>query len=116
MIPPDALTRLSNLCAQLSSTYEAICFVAAQKTTKLLAEHGLTWREMVDRAFVTKMETFKPGGDLALYQRVLRWHGLSSWEREFVTSLHHRYPKPLTDKQKIHWEKIVVKFNARGTW
>ena len=67
MLKPDALTRLSNLCAQLSSTYEAICFVAAQKTTKLLAEHGLTWREMVDRAFVPKTEpTFKPDVDLDL--------------------------------------------------
>ena len=34
------------------------------------------------------------GGELGLYLRLLRWSGLSDWERGFVSSLYDRYPAP----------------------
>jgi hypothetical protein len=109
-----SISRLENVLAMLSSPNDGERANAALMATRMLKELGLDWRTFTQRAFAgAKVEQHDHGGsELDQYIELLRWNGLSDWERTFVLSLYDRHPKPLSDKQRFHLWKIVRKYEA----
>jgi hypothetical protein len=110
----EAACRLENVLAMLSSPNDGERANAAMMATRMLQELGLDWRTFTQRAFAgAKVEQHDDGGsELDLYIELLRWKGLSDWERTFVLSLYDRHPKPLNEKQRAILEKITRKYVA----
>ena len=104
--------RLENLCAMLASPNGGERANAAAMATKMLASFGLSWRDLVGRAFPRTMAM--AGRELLnLYRELLQWNGLTSWEREFVADLHRKQLVSLSVKQQACMEKIVRKYRQR---
>ena len=110
-IDRKAACRLENVLAMLGSPNYGERANAALMATRMLKELGLDWRAFTRRAFAGEEGRAKrDGGDV--YLELLRWSGLTDWERGFVSSLFDRYPKPLTEKQRWHLWKIIRKYEA----
>jgi hypothetical protein len=111
-IDRKAACRLENVLAMLSSSHDGERASAALLATRLLEEIGLDWRTFTQRALAGGEACQDGDSELTLYLDLLRWNGLSDWERTFVLSLYDRHPKPLTDKQRFHFWKIIRKYEA----
>ena len=113
-IDRKAVCRLENVLAMLSSPNDGERANAAMMATRMLKELGLDWRGFTQRAFAGGEGQAERDGDseLDLYLELLRWSGLTDWERTFVSSLFDRHPKPLTEKQRWHLWKIIRKHEA----
>ena len=116
---PKTASRLENIIAMLSSPNDAERATAASMATRMLNELGLDWRAFTQRALAgAKVEQPQErdwqdaSRELDLYLKLLQWDGLTEWERGFVSSLYDRHPKPLTEKQRWHFWKIVRKSEA----
>jgi hypothetical protein len=113
---PKAAVRLENVIAMLGSAHDGERATAALMATRMLNELGLDWRAFTQRALASheagKEERQDRGCELDLYLKLLQWSGLTDWERTFVLSLYDRHPKPLSEKQRFHLEKIVRKFEV----
>ena len=103
-IDRKAASRLENVLAMLSSSNDGERANAALMATRMLKELGLDWRAFTQRALAGGEGAAERDGDseLDLYLELLRWKGLTEWERTFMLSLYDRHPKPLTEKQRWH--------------
>jgi hypothetical protein len=111
-IDRKAACRLENVLAMLSSPNDGERANAAMMATRMLKELGFDWRTFTQRALAGTDAGQDGGNELALYLDLLRWNGLSEWERTFVSSLYDRHPKPLSEKQRWHFWKIIRKYEA----
>jgi hypothetical protein len=107
-----AASRLESVLAMLASPNDGERANAARMATRMLNELGLDWRTFTQRALAGGEGATKRDGELGKLFRLLQWGGLNDWERQFVSSLHVRHPKSLTEKQRVSLEKIIRKYEA----
>ncbi len=99
MSAPDAkiLTKLSAICARLASYHAGERAASALLATRILADAGITWADVIARAFEPRVSSpqraqrFYRTPDKEAWLDVLRellaqtW--LNAWERNFLTGL-----------------------------
>jgi len=112
-----AVARLESVCAMLASPNDGERANAAMMASRMLGQLGLDWREVVRRAFAGRRpETARPapqcddGSGRALYAEILRWDGLTDWERSLVHNLYIQHPKVPSEKQSVYLRKIIRKY------
>jgi hypothetical protein len=124
---PDrkTISRLSSICARLSSDFENERAVAALLATRILSEAGLDWRTLIERAFTPQpVPTSRPARRfncptdeevaLDVYRELLAQSWLNSWERQFLSDLLAKEAVSLSDKQQTCLRKILRKYAAKG--
>lgn len=94
-LDPAAVDRLAKLAGLLGSSFPGEHAVAAEKASQVLKAAGLSWRELVERAFRAP-----PASTPSLSREPERWkwreiaedladgpYRLTSWEVRFIESL-----------------------------
>lgn len=119
---PDSATvdRLAKVAARLGSNFAGEQAAAATLGSGILAGFGLTWQELVQRAFQTAPQlpprVYGPAAmppHTQLARAAMRYpERLTIWEREFLTDISHR-PR-LTAKQGLVLQNIVHKLRRSG--
>ncbi|MFL5518787.1 MAG: hypothetical protein ACJ8DJ_21735 [Gemmatimonadales bacterium] len=114
-LPSKTVRKLGAVCGMLGSNYAGERAAAADAATKLLRGHGLTWRDVVDRAFAIAPTQPAPPAPPPWQQKAAvcecHPHRLSEWEREFVTTLRRWLREPST-KQRAVLSRLYLKATA----
>lgn len=116
--------RLAKVCELLTSSHPAERAVAADKASAILDAAGMTWTDLVGKAFRPTYEFHQPekastkfGMEASVLVRELAKHKrvLSDWEKEFVLNL-KRFGAHVTlsDKQWAVVIRLAVKAGVIG--
>lgn len=116
--------RLAKVCELLTSSHPAERAVAADKASAILDAAGMTWTDLVGKAFRPAYEIEQPdrastkfGMSASILVRELAKHKreLSEWEREFVSNL-KRFGANVTlsDKQWAVVIRLAIKAGILG--
>lgn len=116
--------RLAKVCELLTSSHPAERAVAADKASAILDAAGMTWTDLVGKAFRPAYEFQQPdkastkyGMSASVLVRELAKHKreLSEWEREFVRNLKAFGANvTLSDKQWAVVIRLAVKAGILG--
>lgn len=137
MMAPDRKTvsRLAAVCARLGSDFDGERAAAGLLATRILADAGISWSDLITRAFAEPMPIhappppsyqsnsaskpawpgrhFDPVPDemitLALYRELLATVKLNDWEFGFLSKLLANEVTSLSDKQKMSLSWIIRK-------
>ncbi len=105
-------TRLAKLLALLGSDHAGERDAAAVAAHRLVVQHGLTWRQVVEPAAIEK-----PLPELGTWHTTVKSllehpHKLRPWERSFLTDLPGF--RRLTTKQRYVLKEIADRVLARA--
>ncbi len=129
---PSVASKLAKICAMLTSSHGGERANAAALASRLLTDCGLTWQQLVERAFQAPQPTVRPPAShpprrhrpapqppapndeaRVLAVRLLeRPHLLNSWERNFVYSILYQ-TSPYTTLQRAKLAKVCADCRKR---
>jgi hypothetical protein len=87
ILPPAAADRLQKLAGMLGSSFEGERASAAALATKLLEQHGTTWREILAQAQPRPYAPVPTGWRAIVADLALMPERLTAWERDFLRGL-----------------------------
>lgn len=104
-LPQNVADRLVKLAGMLGSAFDGERANAAAAATRLLEQHGLTWREVLAPPAPRPRGPIPTGWRAVAADCLLVPELLSEWERGFLRSL-QGYSR-LTEKQQAVLERIA---------
>jgi hypothetical protein len=110
LLPSPATERLVRIAGMLGSDFEGERANAAAAATRLLQQHGMTWRDLIECGCPASPRPASPqwgrGDHRERAARLLaRARTLDRWEREFLQSI-AKWTAPLSPKQAAVLERI----------
>ena len=117
--PPDRTAqRLAAVCARLASDFDGERAVAARLASHMLTAAGLTWQELVSRAFAVPAARQKPPRETAyrqtdheaalqVYRDLLASVELNGWEQHFLETLLEDEIVVLSERQQRIVDKLM---------
>ena len=110
---PKTLNQLGAIAGMLGSDHAGERSAAAYQATKLLRRHGLTWREIIERALRDVEDDEPPLSWRDQVDECLGRHWrLTNWEHAFVCEL-AGYQRTPSDKQLAILDRLYRKIQAR---
>ena len=102
-LPAPSAERLVRIAGMLGSDFEGERANAAAAATRLLQQHGMTWRDLIECGCPAAARPPSPLWERADHREraarlLARARTLDAWEREFLQSIGRR-AAPLTPKQ-----------------
>lgn len=106
-LPPAAADRLQKLAGMLGSAFDGERANAAAAATRLLEQHGTTWREILAPETPRPRAPVPTGWRAVVADLVLFPERLSDWEQVFLRGL-SRFPR-LSPKQQVILDRIAAR-------
>lgn len=110
LLPPAAADRLVKLAGMLGSSYDGERANAAAACTRLLHDHGLTWREVLAAPAAKPAGPPPTGWRAIVAECLLMPERLTEWERGFLRNL--PVFSRLSDRQQQCLDRIAARVLA----
>lgn len=107
VLPPAAADRLVKLAGMLGSAYDGERANAAAAATRLLEQHGTTWREILAPAQPRHRAPMTTGWRAVANDCLALSDLLTTWERGFLASL--CTSARLSEKQQAVLDRIAAR-------
>lgn len=101
LVAPKDVDKLAAIVGLLTSDHAGEQAAAADKATQILRSYGLTWRQLIERAFavVEEQHQHRPSDLRVIVAECLRSSRLTDWERRFLVGIGDLYLDELSEKQ-----------------